>query len=167
MHKKVKKFIIISYTILEKFKKLKISTHLCLVINQNWKLFFTITSSQKDPKLLISDPEHWFIALVFYHFVQSNCWFSIMIVFINKETWSKLSLFSYTDIKLWLKDNQVVSRYLSFCLHTSSKPNLSKYASIEPNVLRIYSIVAIITSGLALRNVSGSTSTFNPHLKCF
>jgi len=67
----------ISYTILEKFKKLKISTHSCLVINQNWKLFFTITSSQKDPdtgsgseildfqfedpdpKLLISDPEHW------------------------------------------------------------------------------------------------------------
>jgi len=65
----------ISFTILEKFKKLKISTHLCLVINQNWKLFFTITSSQKDPdpdpkflifkqsedpdpKLLISDPEH-------------------------------------------------------------------------------------------------------------
>jgi len=69
----------VSYTILEKFKKLKISTHLCLVINQNQKLFFTITSSQKDPdpgsgsgskildfqyedpdpKLLISDPEHW------------------------------------------------------------------------------------------------------------
>jgi len=49
MHLKVKKFIIISYTILEKFKTIKISTHLCLVINQNWKLFFTITCSQKDP----------------------------------------------------------------------------------------------------------------------
>jgi len=32
---KCKKFIIISNTILEKFKKLKISTHLCLVITQN------------------------------------------------------------------------------------------------------------------------------------
>jgi len=70
--------MIISYTILEKFKKLKILTHLCLVINQNLKLFFTIISSQKnpdpgsgseildfqfedldlDPKLLISEPEH-------------------------------------------------------------------------------------------------------------
>jgi len=85
----VKKFIIISYTTLEKFKKLKISTHLFLIINQNLKLFFTITSSQKDqdpgsgsgaeildfqfedpdpdPKLLISDPEHWNIVFLSLH----------------------------------------------------------------------------------------------------
>jgi len=35
----VNKFIIISYTILENFIKVKISTHLCLHINQNWQLF--------------------------------------------------------------------------------------------------------------------------------
>jgi len=33
--KKLKKFITISYTILEKFKKVKIPTNLSLVINQN------------------------------------------------------------------------------------------------------------------------------------
>jgi len=69
----VNKFIIISYTIIEKFKKFKISTHLCLHNNQNWQLFFTISSyrtegsgseipdlqsEDPDPKLLISDPEH-------------------------------------------------------------------------------------------------------------
>ena len=79
----MKKFIIISYTVLKKFKKIKISTHCCLVINQNVKLFFFITSSQKDPdpgsksgyeildfqfedpdpKLLISDPEHCFTGI--------------------------------------------------------------------------------------------------------
>jgi len=35
MHQKDKKFVMISYTIFEKFKELKISTHLCHVINQN------------------------------------------------------------------------------------------------------------------------------------
>jgi len=80
----VNKFIHNAYTILEKLKKWKTSTDLCLHINQNWQLFFTISSSQKypdpesgsgsgsgseipdlqfensdpDPKLLISDPEH-------------------------------------------------------------------------------------------------------------
>jgi len=45
----VNKNIIISYTILENLKKLKTSTHLCHHINQNWQLFFTISSSLKDP----------------------------------------------------------------------------------------------------------------------
>jgi len=59
----VNKFILISYTILEKFKKLKISTHICLRNNQNWQLFFTISSyriwglEDLDPKLIISDPD--------------------------------------------------------------------------------------------------------------
>jgi len=73
MHLKVKQFIIISYRIRDKFKKLKISTHLCLVINENWKLFFPFTSSHKDPDpgsgseildFQFEDPdqEHWFKA---------------------------------------------------------------------------------------------------------
>ena len=49
MYYKVNKFIIIVYTILEKFKKLKISTHFCLHNYQNRQLFFTISSIQKDP----------------------------------------------------------------------------------------------------------------------
>jgi len=85
-------FIIISYTILEKFKKVKISTHLWLHNNQNWQLFFHHLKLQKDPdpwsgsgseipdfqfenpdpdpKSLISDPEHWFQGPIF---VSGDC----------------------------------------------------------------------------------------------
>jgi len=56
MHQKVNKFIIISYTIpvLEKFKKLKISTPLDLVINQNCKLF---SLSLVHRRIRIQDPD--------------------------------------------------------------------------------------------------------------
>jgi len=43
----VNKFFIISYAILEKFKKFKISSHLCLHNNQNWQLFLTISSYRR------------------------------------------------------------------------------------------------------------------------
>jgi len=49
MYCNVSKFIMITHTIPEKFKNLKISTHLCLNFNKDWQLFFTISSLQKYP----------------------------------------------------------------------------------------------------------------------
>jgi len=76
MHWKVNKLIIISNTILEKFKMLKISTHLCLIIDQNWKLF---SPSLVHRRICIQDPDPKF--LIF------NLWIGIGIRIRNDWFW--------------------------------------------------------------------------------
>jgi len=74
MYQKSRKLIIITHTILEICKKLKISAHLRLHINQNLPFLFTNSSLQKDSDpgyafgseildlhFVDPGPEHWFI----------------------------------------------------------------------------------------------------------